>query len=148
MSDIDIAVSPESHSGTTVSFLGSRGIGEFLRYLVSSLVALLADTGTLYLLTSIFDVPYLISGAIAFILGLIVIYVLSINWVFEMRGNRSPAMEFLVFGVIGIVGLGINEAILLLFTGFFGYFYLVSKIASVLVVFTWNFSARKWFLFR
>ena len=148
MADSDIAVSPESESGATVSFLGSRGIGEFARYFVASLIALSADTGSLYLMTSVIGVPYLMSGALAFVLGLIVIYILSITWVFEKRGNRSLPMEFLVFAVIGIVGLAINESILWLLTGYFGLYYLVSKVASVCIVFSWNFAARKWLLFR
>ncbi len=98
-------------------------------------------------MTSVFGVPYLISGGVAFTLGLIVIYILSVRWVFEVRHVRSIWAEFTVFVVIGIIGLGLNEGVLWVLTGYFGLFYLVSKIASVLVVFTWNFFARKFLLF-
>lgn len=52
-----------------------------------------------------------------------------------------------MFALIGLVGLGLNELVLWLLTGLLGVFYLTSKIASVALVFTWNFAARKWFLF-
>jgi len=148
MSESDIATSPESESGSTVGVIGSRSTREFIRYVVASLIALVFDAGTLVLMTSFFGVSYLISGAIAFLLGLLVIYLLSVRWVFERRGTRSAIFEFVVFALIGVVGLGINEVILWILTGYLGFFYLISKIASVAVVFVWNFFARKHVLFR
>lgn len=147
MSESDIAVSPESESGATVGVIGSRNTREFIRYFAASLVALAVDAGSLALMTSVFGVPYLISGGIAFTLGLITVYFLSVRWVFEVRHMRSVWAEFGIFLVVGLVGLGINEGVLWVLTGAFGLFYLVSKIASVLIVFTWNFFARKALLF-
>lgn len=127
--------------------LGSSTLHEFIRYLAASLVALGVDVGVLALLTGVFGVPYLISAAISFLLGLSVIYIASIYWVFEARSMRSPAVEFGVFFTIGLIGLGINELILWVLTGGLGLYYLASKMASVFVVFTWNFFARKYVLF-
>lgn len=148
MTESDIAVAPESQSGATVGLIGSRNTREFVRYFAASLVALVVDAGSLALMTSVLGVQYLISGGVAFTLGLITVYVLSIRWVFETRHMRSVWVEFLVFLIVGVIGLGINEGVLWLLTGVFGLFYLVSKIASVLVVFTWNFFARKALLFK
>lgn len=147
MSDPDIAVSPESETALSVSILGSSATREFVRYFIASGIALAVDVGLLTLLTSIVGVPYLISGAVAFIAGLIIIYVLSIFWVFEKRVVRSVLREFTVFCVIGIVGLGINEAILWFMTGVLGVLYLAGKFASIIIVFAWNFGARKFMLF-
>jgi putative flippase GtrA len=131
-----------------MSALGSEGVREFVRYFAASAVALVVDALLLYVLTSIVGVPYLYSGAIAFLLGLVIVYVLSIVWVFEHRTSVHPGVEFLVFALIGLVGLGVNEGVLYVLTGIYGVYYLVSKIASVVVVFTWNFFARKYMLFR
>lgn len=131
-----------------MSLIGSKGLHEFIRYFAASAVALAVDVGFLWFLTSVLGVQYLISGALAFLLGLGVVYILSVRWVFEQRSLHDWKAEFLVFAFIGIVGLGLNELILWFFTGLFGFFYLVSKIASVFVVFSWNFGVRKWFLFR
>lgn len=148
MNESKIATSPESTTGDTTSRVGSSGAREFIRYFAASLVALCVDTGSLAFMTSILDVPYLVSGAVAFFLGLVVIYIFSIYWVFKRRDVHSKALEFGVFLVIGIVGFFINEGVLWLLTGYFGVFYLISKVASVFIVFTWNFFARKRFLFR
>ncbi len=144
----DIATSPETASAPLVSALGAEGAHEFIRYLAASAIALLADVGSLWLLTSVVQVPYLLSGALAFGIGLVIVYVLSVRWVFSERTIRSPLAEFAAFALIGVVGLALNEAILWLLTSALGLFYLVSKSASIIVVFSWNFSARKWLLFR
>jgi len=145
--DTDIATSPESAPSATASALGSEGTREFVRYFFASALALAADAGSLYMLTSVVGVPYLYSGAIAFVLGLIVVYTLSVLWVFEHRSSRSLWFEFSVFTIIGFIGLGINEVVLYIGTGILGWHYLYSKVASVVLVFTWNFAARKRMLF-
>lgn len=148
MQHADIATSPESAPTSTLSTLGAEGIHEFIRYFVASLVALIIDVGSLWVLTSLLGVPYLLSGAVAFTLGVITVYILSVRWVFSERMVRNPHLEFLLFAGIGLVGLGINELVLWALTSIGGVFYLVSKMASVVVVFSWNFAARKWLLFR
>ncbi len=144
----DIAVSPESAPSASYSALGSQSMHEFVRYFAASLLALAADVAALFVLTSVAGVPYLYSAAAAFVLGLVVVYLLSILWVFERRSSMHPALEFLLFALIGMVGLGLNEGVLWVLTGIWGFYYMFSKIASVVVVFTWNFFARKFILFR
>lgn len=148
MNSDDIAIAPETANGITANIIGSRATQEFVRYFAASLIALIVDIGSLALLTSFFHVPYLTSGWIAFTFGLVIVYLLSIFWVFEIRKVRNVWVEFLTFLIIGVVGLGINELVLWIFTGLFGFFYLISKIGSVVIVFSWNFFARKFLLFR
>ncbi len=148
MAESDIVTTPEAESNTALAVAGSKGIHEFIRYFAASAVALILDAGVLWVLTSAFDIPYLYSGAIAFTLGLTLIYFLSIYWVFDQRAVRNWKAEFMLFALIGLIGLGLNELILWLFTDLFGFFFMISKFASVIVVFSWNFGARKWLLFR
>ncbi|HEX8986075.1 MAG TPA: GtrA family protein, partial [Bryobacteraceae bacterium] len=81
---------------------------EFLRYIVVGGLAFLVDAGTLFLLTALAHVPYLVSAAAGFLLGLVANYVLSRRWVFRNRTLSSTAVEFTVFTLIGLVGLGLN----------------------------------------
>ncbi|HNS26245.1 MAG TPA: GtrA family protein, partial [Methanobacteriaceae archaeon] len=84
----------------------------------------------------------------AFILGLIVNYILSISWVFNNRKLNSSTLEFGVFSLIGMVGLGLNEVFIWFFTAEVGFYYLISKIISAIIVLFWNFFARKYVLFK
>ena len=110
-------------------------------------IAYTLDFGSLILLTEVFKIHYLISAALAFIMGLITNYVLSILWVFSKRTLTNKKVEFLIFSIIGLIGLGINEGIIWFFTESAHFHYLISKIFSTFVIFFWNFFARKKVLF-
>jgi putative flippase GtrA len=120
---------------------------EFIKYFVASVVALAVDVGILYLFTDIFGIHYLLSATISFSLGIVSIYILSISWVFGKRRLRDNRIELLIFVFIGISGLGINVLGLYLFTVKAGFYYLFSKAFTTILVFIWNFSARKIILF-
>ena len=120
---------------------------QLLKYVFVGGVAYTVDFGSLFVLTDIVKIHYLISAAIAFILGLITNYILSIFWVFSQRTLSNRRVEFLVFTIIGLVGLGLNEIIIWFFTEITQFHYLISKVCSTFVVFIWNFSARKKILF-
>lgn len=148
MAEPDIVTTPEALPAASLSAMSSRSTREFIRYFAASLIALLVDISALSALSQWQGVPYLWAGGIAFTLGLIVIYILSVRWVFEARHIKSPMAEFLLFALIGFVGLLINEGFLALFTGWLGLHLLLSKLLSVIAVFSWNFSARRALLFR
>ena len=121
---------------------------QFFRYVIVGGVAFLADFTTLYILTENFHVYYLVSAACAFIFGLFINYFLSILWVFDKRSLENRMAEFFIFAVIGLVGLGLNEGFMWLFTGLIGLYFMYSKLISTFFVLLWNFSARKLILFR
>ena len=120
---------------------------EFLRYGIASAAALAVDFGLLVLLTSVFGVDYLVSAAVGFSVGVVVIYVLSITWAFRGQANDSRGPEFAVFVTIGIAGLGINELIMWQVTETAGLPYQLSKLVSAACVFLFNFTFRKLLLF-
>lgn len=123
--------------------------GQFLRYLVAGSVAFVVDFTALVLLTQAMGLDaYLLSAAIAFSLGLIASYSLSVAWVFHNRSLPNRWAEFTLFSVIGLVGAGLTEAILFVGTGLLLLDYRVSKIIASVVVLLWSFSARKTLLFR
>ena len=121
---------------------------QFFRYLFVGGAAFLVDLASLYILTDFFGIYYLISAAIAFLLGLVTNYILSISWVFNRRSLDNKTVEFSVFAIIGIIGLGLNELFIWLFTAELGIYYLLSKILAAIIILFWNFFARKITLFK
>ena len=87
---------------------------EFFRYAVVGGIAFLADYGTLFLFQELIltgGTPWelFISTAAGFIVGLIVNYVLSLTFVFRRKDNRGSGKSvaaFLIFTVVGVIGLG------------------------------------------
>lgn len=121
---------------------------QLLRYGFVGGVAFVADYGTLFGLTHYAHVHYLTSAAVAFIIGLTVNYLLSISWVFNKNRSAKPWVEFMVFTLIGVVGIGLNEAIMYVATDLLTLHYMFSKLISTALVFCWNFFARKLIIFK
>ena len=89
---------------------------QMFRYLFVGGAAFIVDFLSLFILTDFFGVYYLISAAIAFLIGLIANYFLSISWVFNKRKLKNRHIEFGMFAIIGIIGLGFNEIFIWFFT--------------------------------
>jgi len=121
---------------------------QLVRYTFVGGFAFLVDFGTLFILTEYFNIHYLVSAAIAFTLGLIINYFLSIKWVFSSRAMENRWWEFLLFALIGLIGLGLNEFFIWILTDILLIYYLLSKIITTIIVYFWNFFIRKAILFK
>ena len=120
---------------------------QLFRYAAVGGVAFAADLGALVALTEAAGWHYLAAAAAGFGLGLATNYGLSVSWVFPTRSVRNRAGEFLIFAVLGVFGLGINELTLYLLTGCAGLHYAASKVVATVATFAWNFASRKVLLF-
>ena len=120
---------------------------QLFRYTIVGGLAFVVDFGSLFAFTEYLGIHYLVSAALAFILGLFTNYLLSLMWVFSQRSMSSPLAEFLIFAAIGLIGLGMNEVLIWTLTEIVGFHYLASKLCSTGIVYLWNFFARKFTLF-
>tara|TARA_B100000959_G_C14770697_1_gene537354 strand:- start:204 stop:653 length:450 start_codon:yes stop_codon:yes gene_type:complete len=121
---------------------------QLIRYTVVGGVSFLVDFGTLAFCTEYFGIHYLVSAIIGFTLGLTTNYILSIVWVFHHRAISNKLFELLFFIIIGLIGLGFNELFIWILTDKVELHYLVSKIITTIIVYLWNFFARKYLLFN
>jgi putative flippase GtrA len=118
-------------------------IGQFWRYFLGAGVGYIFDFGTLILLTEVFSVNYLLSAAIAFTVGLIVVFIISKRFVFGDSKIKSKSLEFGLFAVIGIGGLGILTLLMWLLTDVADINYIISKVLATTIVYAWNFFVRR-----
>ena len=120
----------------------TNGFIQFFRYIFVGGIAFVAVAGALWLCEKFMH--YLIAAAIAFVFGLVVNYVLSVCFVFSGNERKTGrAAEFIIYGIIGVIGLGLTELIMWLFTDVIGLYFLLSKIVAAAIVLVWNFVARK-----
>ncbi len=120
----------------------TNGFIQFFRYIFVGGIAFVADAGALWLCEKFMH--YLIAAAIAFVFGLVVNYVLSVCFVFsDSERTTSRTAEFIIYAIIGVIGLGLTELIMWLFTDVIGLYFLLSKIVAAAIVLVWNFVARK-----
>ncbi len=121
---------------------------QFFRYTFVGGASFLVDFSALFMLKEYGKINYLIAAAIGFVFGVAVNYWLSNVWVFKQRALKNKWFEFLIFSLIGMVGLGLNEMMMYILTALLGWYYLVSKIAATVLIYLWNFSARKFILYQ
>jgi putative flippase GtrA len=126
----------------------SHPLVEFFRYFVVSGASFVFDFGLLYVLTDMARIHYLISATISYSMGLIVSYLLSIKWAFGRRSMNNKKAEFGIFIAIGLAGMGINSLILWIWTGLLGLHYMLGRIVSAIIGYTWKYVARKFTLFK
>lgn len=108
----------------------------------------MADAGSLFLLEKA-GMSYLAGAAFAFIIGLLVNFILSKCLVFKgSETNSSTGTEFMVFLITGIIGLALTELLMYLFTEQLSCYFMVSKVIAAALVLIWNFAARKVILYR
>ncbi len=121
-------------------------IAQFMKFGVVGAIAFVIDFGLLALLTSGFGVNYLISATISFTASVVFNYFASMRYVFTHRDGLSRRREFIIFVVLSVIGLGINNVLMWVGVEFLHWFYLVVKIFATAVVMIWNFVTRKIFL--
>ena len=100
-------------------------------------------------------VKFGIVGAIAFVIDYAVLLVLVqfilMDSILVGRADQSKQTQFIIFIVLSVIGLGINDGIMWILNGILSpfiptYYYLVSKIVATAIVMVWNFVSRKIFL--
>lgn len=116
---------------------------QFIKYFGVALVGYVFDFGIMILLHELFGVHYLVAATCGFIVGLIVVYILSNKYVFGESKIQSKSAEFGLFALIGLVGLGILNLLMWIFTDYLLLNYIISKIIATAFVYMWNFFARR-----
>ncbi|MBR3161661.1 MAG: GtrA family protein [Bacilli bacterium] len=118
-------------------------VKQLLKFGIVGGIAFLIDFFVLYFCTDILNIHYLISSIISFTVSVIFNYILSVKWVFNVNNDNSKKKNFIVFIVLSIIGLLINELIMYIMVDKFKIYYMLSKIVSTIVVMIFNFITRK-----
>ena len=105
---------------------------------------------------NVIGIPYLISGIIGFTVSVIFNYILSMKYVFERREDISRRREFVVFVILSVIGLTLNEFLLYVCVDLIymqmawlqemfnrDIAEIVAKICATVVVMIYNFVSRK-----
>ncbi len=122
-----------------------RLLKQIFKFGVVGFSAFLIDYGIMILLTEVFSVNYLVSSAISFCVSVVYNYLLSIFWVFDVQKSKG-AQNFIVFLVLSVIGLLLNQVLMWLGTDILAVHYMLTKIAATVVVMVYNFITRKLFL--
>ena len=131
---------------------------EILRFVITGGVCFLIEFAVLVALRDGVGLDTLIAAPIAFLVSVIVNYLMCVKWVFEGAGEQGRAQR-IGFLVTSGVGLGLNELLMLLFRAVFGEdaeiitvmgftvtMYMVNKGLATVIVMIWNYVTKRWIL--
>lgn len=121
-------------------------IAQFMKFGVVGVIAFVIDYGLLAFCTEVLHINYLVSATVGFTVSVVFNYVASMRYVFTHKEGMSRRREFIIFVVLSVIGLIINNACLWAGVELFGWHYLVVKIGATAIVMIWNFVTRKIFL--
>jgi len=121
---------------------------QFIRYVFVGGCSFLVDAGVLWLCVHA-GMHYLVAACFGFVVGLACNFALSRALVFRAQTARvGRVLEFAAYALIGLIGLGLTEALLYFFTDLLHVYYMISKVIASAVVLFWNFFARKILLYK
>lgn len=117
------------------------------RYFLASAAALAVDVAVYVALMRLAGVHYLLAAPMGFSCGLVTIYLLSARWAFAVRRYADRRVEFGLFAAIGLAGLALNQAVIHAGVAGLALSPEAAKLLSAMLVFCFNFAARKRMLF-
>ena len=121
---------------------------QMFRYLFVGGCAFIVDWGSLFVFKQL-GCGLFLATALAFILGLTANYLLSKAFVFKAEKTKvNNAAEFVIYAVIGVIGLGLTELLMFILAEKLMIHYLIAKIIAAAIVLVCNFVARKLILYR
>ena len=125
---------------------------QFFRYCFVGGFAAIVDTGLVVYLTESLKLYYVFSVIAGFAVGILINYILSSIWVFQRAlasvSKKQHLLDMCLFMIIGVLGLLLTLAIIWLMYDYLHFSILFSKVLAVGLVLFWNFTARKYLIFR
>ncbi len=133
-------------------------LSEALRFIVTGGVCFAVEFACLVVLRDGIGLDTLIATPIAFIVSVALNYLMCVKWVFQGIGEqkRSAKAGFLVTSVMGLL---LNEGLMLLFRVLFGEdqavvtvvsftvtMYMVNKMLATMLVMVWNYFTKRYIL--
>ena len=121
-------------------------INKIIRFSVVGGIATIIDFAFLYIFKEFLNINIIIANTLSFIISVTYNYIASITWVFNVNKNKNKNVQFILFIVLSVVGLIINNIILYVLTDKLNIYYLISKVIATIIVMIFNFVTRKKFL--
>lgn len=121
-------------------------VAQIMKFGVVGVIAFFIDFGVMVFLTEVFGMNPVASATISFTVSVVFNYLASMRYVFQHREGMSRTREFVIFVVLSVIGLAINDALMWAGTELATFDYRLVKIIATAVVMVWNFVTRKIFL--
>ena len=135
-------------------------LGEVLRFVITGGACFVIEFAALVLLRDTVGLDTLVVVPIAFTISVIANYLMCVRWVFHAARDQKGAVKAGFF-ITSLIGLVLNEALMLLFRILFGEdgvlftvfsftvtMYMLNKAMATLLVMVWNYFTKRAMLTR
>ena len=120
---------------------------KLVRYFLVGGAAAIVDIGLFAIGAKLLALPYLPVAAGSFVVATLVNYFLSVRLVFESGARFGKHSEIGLVFVVSALGLVVNQSILWIAVAKLGIELIAAKLAATAMVFAWNYSIRRYFIF-
>lgn len=119
-------------------------------YLVFGVLTTLINIATYTFLTKVFNINYLISNIIAWILSVIFAYITNKLYVFESKSFKKSILlkEILSFFAARLFSLGVDMSFMYITIGLLKYNDILMKVLSNIIVIILNYVFSKFIIFK
>jgi putative flippase GtrA len=124
-----------------------NNIVQFLKYGIGGGLAFVLTSLSLYFLTEQLKIYYLLSSAIAYIFGFVLNFIFQAYITFKTKASQI-LKRLSLFALIQLFGLLLFTLIIFILTEKLLLYYFASYLISALLVFIFNFSLSKYFVFK
>lgn len=119
---------------------------QLFKFSIVGAVCFVVDFAVLYVLKEFAGVHVLLSAAISFTVSVILNYILSIYFVFDVDRKKNPKRNFILFIIFSVIGLALTEILMKIGIDVFHVNYMLVKVAATVIVMVYNFVTRKLFI--
>lgn len=119
----------------------------FLRSIVVGLVGLFINLLLLYWLVDVININYWISANIAFIIVVLINFVLQKTWSFQGMGDSKGQVQFVKFATLSLFNFLANALLIYLFVSLIGVWYLLAQFVITGLLFLLNFTIYRYYIF-
>ena len=121
-------------------------IAQIMKFGVVGVIATVIDFGVMNVLYYGLGLDILIANTAGFIISLVFNYLASMKYVFAHKEGMSRRREFVIFVVLSVIGLALNDGIVLALKSGLGLEANIAKVCATALVMVYNFVTRKVFL--
>ncbi len=121
-------------------------VQQIMKFSLVGVIAFMIDYGLMVALTEITGLDPIISATISFVASVTFNYIASMRYVFSHKQGMSKQREAIIFLILSVFGLLINDGLMWMGTEFIAIDYRIVKIIATSAVMVWNFVTRKLFL--
>lgn len=120
---------------------------QIVKFAVAGAIGASIEIGLFFFFVEFTAMHYLLANFIAISVAVMVNYFISQKWVFE-TGRHSKRKEFFFFLAVSLVALSLNQLLMWVLVDWMEVEIKLSKIVAIGLVATYNFLAKKFFVFK